>query len=192
MTCVVKLGGSLLSQPDWPERFRNWFEQQAADDYCLIVGGGGSIDAMRELDAVHRLSTSAMHWRCIRLLDATYEIAAELLPEAVSIASIIELRNRLGYGNLGGKRLLLVRVAGYYTESLAASIDIVPPIGWETTTDTLAVFLAKLIHADRVVLLKSCTIAEGLTLADAAKQGIVDSAVCPIANGMQIELHQLN
>ena len=191
MTCVVKLGGSLLSQPDWPERFRNWFEQQAADDYCLIVGGGGTIDAMRELDAVHPLSTAAMHWRCIRLLDATFEVAAELLQEATLAASISELRNRLGDGNLGRKRLFLVRVAGYYTDSLASSFDTVPPIGWETTTDTLAVFLAKLIHVDRVVLLKSCTIAEGLKLADAAKQGIVDSAVCSMANGMQIELRQL-
>jgi 5-(aminomethyl)-3-furanmethanol phosphate kinase len=191
MTCVVKLGGSLLSQPDWPARFRNWFDQQAADDYCMIVGGGGTIDAMRELDAVHRLPTAAMHWRCIRLLDATFEIAAELLPESTCTATLSELRNRLGDGISGRKRLLLVRVAGYYAESLAASIDIVPPIGWETTTDTLAVFLAKLIHADRVVLLKSCMIAEGLTLADAAKKGIVDSAVCSMANGMQIELRQL-
>jgi 5-(aminomethyl)-3-furanmethanol phosphate kinase len=76
---VVKLGGSLLSQPDWPEWLEAWLDEQPPGPKLLIVGGGQAIDAMRQLDRAHRLDTPAMHWRCIRLLDATFEVAAELL-----------------------------------------------------------------------------------------------------------------
>jgi hypothetical protein len=40
-----------------------------------------AIDAMRDLDRLHPLNQTAMHWRCIQLLDATYEVVRELLPD---------------------------------------------------------------------------------------------------------------
>jgi 5-(aminomethyl)-3-furanmethanol phosphate kinase len=191
MTSVVKLGGSLLSQPDWPGRLKYWLDCQPVDDYCLIVGGGGVIDAMRELDSVHRLSGESMHWRCIRLLDATYEIAAELLPDAIKCDCLEDLKQKLAVGSPSEKRLFLTRVAGFYTPADLSPCSKSLPIGWETTTDTLAAFLGILIHAEQVVLLKSCRIAEGLTLFDAAEQGVVDSAICSLERDIEIEIQQL-
>lgn len=80
---VVKLGGSLLSQPNWPVWLEAWLAAQPPGEFLMIVGGGQTIDAMRYLDQAHTLETRPMHWRCIRLLDATFEVAAEILQRPV-------------------------------------------------------------------------------------------------------------
>ncbi len=66
---VFKLGGSLLHQPDWPSRLASWLRAQPPGDYFGIVGGGEVVEGLRDLDRVHSLSESRMHWRCVRALD---------------------------------------------------------------------------------------------------------------------------
>jgi aspartokinase-like uncharacterized kinase len=200
---VFKLGGSLLDQADWPARLRRWLSRQPTGDYYGIVGGGELVEAMRSLDTRHSLSIVEMHWRCIRLLDATYEIAGELMPELGRLDNLDSavkaspLAHSYGRG-VGGevlstvdpsrlhdpitedepgflsKMAAWVRIAGFYGPNRTIPFDS-PEESWNTTTDTLALVLAGLLQADRCVLLKSCSTKQIESLAQAARLGIVDA-----------------
>lgn len=90
---VLKLGGSLLLIPDWPQRLKHWMSAHPASLTFLIVGGGEIVESVRRLDAQHHLSPSFSHWLCIDLLSATAQIAAQLLPEFPLITTTDELQN---------------------------------------------------------------------------------------------------
>jgi aspartokinase-like uncharacterized kinase len=177
---VVKLGGSFLDSPSWPDRLQTWFARQPIGDYFVIVGGGKLIDALRELDTCHRLSQSAMHWRCVRALDATFEIAAELTPAFGRILSSAQLLDRLETefdGNMDrNPRIHWVRIASYYGQEFDSPKRDEPQLehSWSTTTDSLALLLANRIHAERCVLLKSCDVKHLTSLRQAVDEGIVD------------------
>lgn len=190
MNCVVKIGGSLLTRPDWPMAFRDWVKRQPLGDYLTIVGGGEAVEAMRTLDRIHGLQVEAMHWRCVRMLDATLEIAHELLPEA-RLAHNEETIRSATQGATTSSRIVLLRVAGFYQPGGVGDHVTLPPIGWETTTDTIAAYIARSLRIRRVVLLKSCQIDRSMTLVEAAEAGIVDAALPRIAEGLEVQLHQL-
>lgn len=175
---VFKLGGSLLRDPDWPTRLNSWLARQPPGHYFGIVGGGSLVNALRDLDAIHHLSQQEMHWRCIRTLDATYEIAMELTPEFGQLGSIEDIQSALGTLNVKkSHQVYWLRIAAFYNpESLVdIPVDLQPAIGWSTTSDTLALFLAYKINAHRCVLLKSCFVDPCSTLEQASSEGIVDS-----------------
>jgi aspartokinase-like uncharacterized kinase len=252
---VLKLGGSLLTQPDWYVRLRDWILQQPSGRYFMIVGGGEAVEAMRELDRIHALDQEAMHWRCVDLLDASFEIAAELLGRVINnlvvvrtqmslqaILSSIAEPMALATGtarrsetrtdqtpkltkNAGGNpelaltaqntnaepmalatgdrapesvpnlpeasaygselELVLIRVSSFYNKhsydspinDLSASGVSLPEIGWQTTSDTLAMYLASVSNANECVLFKSCEVESFEDLDAAAVAGVVDAQV---------------
>ncbi len=175
---VVKLGGSLFDSPSWPARLRNWLVRQPIGDYFMIVGGGVVIDALRELDTCHRLNQCEMHWRCIQALDLTFEIASELTPDFGRIASLAQLRSKLET-EFDGKavRIHWVRIASYYCPEFDEGAGDEPKLelGWNTTSDSLALLLASRIRAERCVLLKSCEVKHLKTLQQAVDARIIDS-----------------
>ncbi|MCA9160525.1 MAG: hypothetical protein KDA72_19475, partial [Planctomycetales bacterium] len=84
---VLKLGGSLLLIPDWPQRLQSWLSSHPVPLDLLLVGGGEIIESVRRLDAQHGFPASFSHWLCIDLLSATARIAAQLLPGFPMIAT---------------------------------------------------------------------------------------------------------
>ncbi|MCY2974718.1 MAG: hypothetical protein NTW52_08650 [Planctomycetota bacterium] len=244
---VLKIGGSLLSQTDWPSRLNHWLQTQPAGLYFTIVGGGEAIEAMRELDRIHTLDQTAMHWRCIDMLEATFEVAVELLERVIpnlktvrtskSLCSIDSSAGQMksepmalatgfdiatfcpiapeasAYGS--GKmpfspphpsadgqqqeraELVLVTVPSFYNSDSYESDpnrmlgrgNLLPQIGWQTTSDTLAMFLASVIQSNRCVLFKSCSVESFATLEDAVAAGVADSQVLQYAaSGIRCEL----
>ncbi len=79
---IVKLGGSLLAWAEWPAAFRRWLSMQSDHRTVVIVGGGGTVDAVREWDRAHRLDSSDAHWLAIDAMSLTSRLAARLLTEA--------------------------------------------------------------------------------------------------------------
>ncbi len=77
---VVKLGGSLLHQSTWLNDFAiGWMD--AYHQGAIDRGGGELVEGMRLLSSQHVLAEKAMHWRCVRALDLTWEIAANYCPK---------------------------------------------------------------------------------------------------------------
>ncbi len=165
---VVKLGGSLLLRPDLPDLLRQWLLTHAAQRQVnMIVGGGAMVDALRELDRVHRLDPVDMHWRCVRVLRHTLEVVAAWLPEAVVIDTPATFARHCHQRQAGW--FLIVPEAFYHPDS---GDDL--PCDWTTTSDSIAALLARKLAAEQLVLLKSCELPQPLDLAAAAAQGIVD------------------
>jgi len=168
-----------------------WLERQPQGVYLAIVGGGEAIEAMRTLDRLHHLDQTEMHWRCITMLDATFEIAFEILRIAVPSLRVIQsydqlqlFREMLHKEHSTGKQLILVRVKSFY-DQLAVTAPrekpLVPEIGWQTTSDTLAMYLAHMTDSKRCVLLKSCSVDGQATLDDAVAEGMIDAQVIKYA-----------
>jgi aspartokinase-like uncharacterized kinase len=187
---VVKLGGSFLHRPHGIRAFQSWFADQPPAQWALIVGGGMAIDAMRDLDRLHPLNQTAMHWRCIQLLDATYEVVRELLPDWQTVDQRQAWEDWATSEDRSQSKQLLVRIGAWYSSNRAtqpASLPY-PPEDWRTTTDALAILMAHWCRADRVILLKSVAIPVATDLAHAYCEGWVDPACIPIQGSLPVEL----
>ncbi|MCC9599987.1 hypothetical protein LOC67_05390 [Stieleria sp. JC731] len=178
MRRVIKIGGSLLLQPNLIEGFCRWHSLQSpADDY-LIVGGGNLIEAIRELDALHNLPPDWIHWHCVDLLKSTHHWLADRLPSFDPIQTQEEFAAQKGRPHSCAN--MIVRVDSFYHQGVDANL----PEDWRTTTDAIAGYLAKLLMAEEFVLLKSCDADGALSVAELAKRGIIDEALPMIADGL--------
>jgi aspartokinase-like uncharacterized kinase len=187
---VVKLGGSFLHRPRGIRAFRSWFADQPPAQWALIVGGGMAIDAMRDLDRLHPLDQTAMHWRCIQMLDATYGVVRELLSDWQAVDQRQEWEAWAASEDRSQSKQILVRIGAWYSPhpSMQPVSFSYPPEDWRTTTDALAVLMAHRCRADRVILLKSVAIPMATSLAQAHREGWVDPACVAIQGSLPVEL----
>lgn len=183
---VIKVGGSCLSNPDLPHKLSHFLDADVHSQNLIIIGGGLCIDAMRALDQHFQLDQSRMHWRCVELLRTSFEVLGELLPSLQQISSKKQLDDLLAAPRSCLSYLIAVDVFYNPNTSIASGL----PVGWQTTTDSIAAFLAKLSNANELVLLKSCNL-ETTDLQTLAESGIVDAAF-PDSAPADIELKFIN
>jgi aspartokinase-like uncharacterized kinase len=149
-----------------------------------------AIDAMRDLDRLHPLNPAAMHWRCIQMLDATYDVVRELLPDWRSVDQRQSWEAWAAASDRSQSEKILVRIGAWYSSKrsmMPASLPY-PPENWRTTTDALAVLMAHWCRADRVILLKSVAIPMSTSLTHAHREGWVDSACVAIQGNLPVDL----
>ncbi len=151
---VIKLGGSLLTLSDLNERFQRWCDDNPHPMSLIIVGGGGLVDAVRDIDRIHRLPDSFSHWLCIDLLRHTARLAHQIL----SHVDIYETQDRL--------REALSQSGSPSTASVTAIVQVnlffqrnypnmVLPESWDITSDSIAAAFAQTHAADELVVMKS-------------------------------------
>jgi aspartokinase-like uncharacterized kinase len=73
---VVKIGGSLLSRPGWPEAIASLMAAKPGPQ-LIVVGGGPVVDGLRTIDAAAPQPAAAMHWRAIEALGITARLVAD-------------------------------------------------------------------------------------------------------------------
>jgi aspartokinase-like uncharacterized kinase len=199
-TCntVLKIGGSTLFHG--PVRtLRSAIHASVTERTYVVIGGGETVESMRLLHSVYpHLSEQDMHWRCVELLDATWQVACELMPECEPLESWDEIQ---ASRSEPGGRTYLVRVRGFYDRGIEDDPSVesnwIPAVGWKTTTDALAWLLAKRIGASRLRIAKQCPCDTIQTIHDAASEGIVDVEISrlvaydPEAASLCIELFRL-
>jgi aspartokinase-like uncharacterized kinase len=150
---VVKLGGSLLSLDDWPQRFADWIASEVPARTVLIVGGGKLADCVREYDRRFALGEEASHWLCIRALSLHAEMAAQLLPRTRLPAHLVRNFDALSQVEVGS---LAVFDPEPFLREIESSLPGEPlPHTWNATTDSIAARVAECLDADELVLLKS-------------------------------------
>jgi aspartokinase-like uncharacterized kinase len=203
MRRVVKIGGSLLKSPDICSRLSDWHKQQELAYSLAIVGGGDLVNAIRDIDSVinrdqvskvgkatsldveARLEEAEVHWLCVNLLTHTFNIMRRRLNwPAIETREQLEqwIERPSAFGTT-----TLVRVDTFYRQSLPSEVkegdrsmpdapasDL--PENWDTTTDSIAARLAKLVHAQELIILKSCSVPDGLTLTQLSDAGVIDRA----------------
>jgi len=130
---VIKLGGSLLTMPDWPTHVAELVEERAAMRPVLVVVGGGAIvDGLRTIDAAARQDARLIHRLAIELMGTT----ARLVAEALAVPIVMEPA-RTSAAVLDAARWL----AG--DDRLARL-----PVGWDVTSDSIAADVAVVTGAD--------------------------------------------
>lgn len=174
---VVKVGGSLFDLPDLRERLWSWLDAQPLAINILLAGGGELADVIRRADERHGLGESTSHWLCVELLSVTANWLARLIGQSQAVSSpavavylcmsepavvVFDPRHFLG---LDGRR--------------ASTEDV--PESWKYTSDSISARLAIALHADELVLLKSCAPPDYERVEQLANAGYVDEYLPSLA-----------
>ncbi len=141
---IVKVGGSLFDLHDLKIRLRRWLDEHPAARTILVAGGGASVDVIRALDRTHQLGEESSHWLALRMLRVNGCFLNELLPQA-HIVRWPDEDTPLG-----------ILDAEAFARADDVNRDHVPHL-WDATSDSLAVRVAVVARAQRLILLKSVT-----------------------------------
>lgn len=136
---VLKVGGSLLSRPDWPALLVPLLAAVGSRSCCLVVGGGPVVDGLRALDLAVPQSPCLMHDLAIdamrltaRLVAARVHLPLTTAPPDGADAAVLDVPAWLALG------------------SRAATL----PVGWHVTSDAIAARVA-VEHGGSLLVAKS-------------------------------------
>ncbi|MBX9579679.1 MAG: hypothetical protein K2X87_05160 [Gemmataceae bacterium] len=161
---VVKVGGSLYDHPGLGPGLRAYLAELATEPVLLVPGGGDFGDAVRRLDAVHRLGEEAAHRLALRSLAAPAAFLEHLVGNQAAVLDADDFCRR----------------------------DDTLPHSWAVTTDSIAARAAVVHRAARLVLLKSIDIPPGTPWREAAECGWVDQHFPHVVAGRSILIEPVN
>ncbi|MCQ8118967.1 amino acid kinase family protein [Methylomonas rosea] len=163
MTCVIKLGGSLLETAALPACLAAIAKR--AGPIAIVPGGGPFADQVRSAQRLWRFDDVAAHRMAILAMQQMALLMRSLVPEFAIVADADSLRSAWQV-----KPVLIwsPQVEQLDKANIAAS--------WDVTSDSLAAWLAGYIEADELIVVKSAPIPEQASLPDLQRQGILDAA----------------
>ena len=151
---VIKVGGSLAGVDGALRRIGLRIAELAPQGQWVVIPGGGPFaDQVRAFADTHPLSPSAAHWMAILGMDQYAFALAEQIPGATVVD------DQLGIQRAWSDGTIPVLAPSRW---LRAADEL--PHRWEVTSDSLAAYLAMLLGAERLILVKAK--AGGMELAD--------------------------
>lgn len=171
---VVKLGGSLLEQPQLGSTLRRFLESLDARP-LVVVGGGRAADLVRDWDRIHQLGDDRSHWLAIRAMEFNARLMQSVLPGAQVCRTAYE------WLDAWRDRATAILDVAAILSATDRGADALPHT-WGVTSDTIALRLAQLVGAAELVLLKATSWDHSSNWAEAARCGIVDSVFPSLAN----------
>ncbi len=156
---VIKVGGSLLDWPELPDHLSVFLTSQRTrisnGRLLLIAGGGSAADLVRRLDRDHHLGDEAAHRLAIRAMDLTARFLEAILPGSVVVDSLEERFQVWSAGRIP------VLVPTPILKDIERTGVAPLPRRWETTSDSIAAWIAAHLEAGSLVLLKSASLPIG-------------------------------
>ena len=138
---VIKVGGSLCGDPAALSRLMRALARLARRRTILVVpGGGGFADEVRRADRRFAPGDSAAHWMAILAMDQSAYLMAALAGRAVVVA---HARAEVAPGRLNV-------LAPFAWLRRADPL----PHSWSVTSDSIAAWIARVVRARRLILLK--------------------------------------
>ncbi|KQT47761.1 uridylate kinase [Methylobacterium sp. Leaf456] len=159
--CVVKVGGSLLSDK---LRLRALLTDCTTKNVAIVPGGGPFADAVRTAQAALGFDDALAHRLALDAMGRMAEVFCALEPQLAVAASVEAVASALAYG----------RCVVWDPAALKAGCPDIPE-SWAVTSDSLALWLATRLGADRCILEKSAPVPVADVQALAAA-GLVDAA----------------
>lgn len=160
---VVKLGGSLALEP----QLAAWLQMLAthgAGRVTVVPGGGAFADAVRLAQA---------HW-CFDDL-AAHNMAVLAMAQMALMLQALEPRLSPATGDVNIRRMLHEGRTALWMPLALMREQADEFTNWDVTSDSLALWLARRLHAERLVLVKACAIDHRLSLPAQAEAGVVDA-----------------
>ena len=152
---IVKVGGSLLTLSDLPDRLRKLINSIAADRVMLLAGGGPATDLVRDWDGIHELGAEVSHWLAIDSMSLTARLLSKLLPDA----ELVTDRTSANDLSLSSQTVILDPLP--IIEEASKDAGPALPLGWDCTSDSVAAWIAGRWNAHSLVLAKSVDMPEG-------------------------------
>ncbi|HEY2023776.1 aspartate kinase [Paraburkholderia sp.] len=159
---VVKIGGSLSHDP----ALRHWLRElcEVGGGRVVIVPGGGDFaDKVRQYQAEWRFDDLAAHNMCLLAMTQYALLMQGLEPDLMLASSEAKIRRTLRDGHVA---------VWVPTALMRETPDAMS--NWDTTSDSLAAWLSKMLNAERLIVVKSCPIAADDPLETLAAAGVVD------------------
>ena len=140
----MKLGGGVLTHAEYFEGALTAIAAAAREHALLVVPGGGPFaDAVREVDRRYGLSDVAAHWMAVLAMDQYAHLVASRLAGAVLVEEPADIAAALDAG----------RVPVLAPSRWLRAADPLPHT-WDVTSDSLAAWIAGVVGARRLVLIK--------------------------------------
>ena len=156
MDAVVKVGGSLLAEPDALRSLCRALDRASKTwKMALVPGGGPFADEVRLQDKRLGLSAEPTHRMAILAMDQYGLLLCDLLNNAAPAATL-----RMAI-NLAGRKRLPVMLPSRFLSTLSSLRS-----SWDVTSDTIAASLAARLRAQRLILM---TDVDGLFTKDPKK-----------------------
>lgn len=168
---VVKVGGSLFSFAEMPERVHAWCDRQPPATTVFIGGGGDLVQPLRTAHERFRLSEEVSHWLAVRAMTVTSRLLAKLLD--VELVDRFEVVEQMAETGRVAACVLDVEEFLRLREPQLPGVRL--PCDWTCTSDAIAARVAEVLSADDMVLMKAAAYPPFLTLSAAATQGLIDS-----------------
>jgi aspartokinase-like uncharacterized kinase len=141
---VVKIGGSLLRDPETLQRVLDAVAEARQESALLVVPGGGPFaDTVRATDRRIGLTDDAAHWMAILAMDQYAHLLRSRLRGATLVSTPAAALAALGAG-------ALPVLAPYRWLHDADPL----PHSWDVTSDSIAAWIAEALGAPRLVLIK--------------------------------------
>ncbi len=175
----MKVGGSLLKWNQLPRRLTRFLE--TIESPILLTGGGTATDVVRHWDDVHQLGEEASHALAIASVDLTARLLAQLLPQSQicttpqSCVTLLE------------KKRLPILMPGDLLEELEPQSISKLPHHWETTSDSIALWLSSELGISNLILLKSVDVPEEMSWEQLSEHGIVDAEFPRLWNRLEFK-----
>lgn len=170
-TVVLKLGGSLLTLPNWPDQIAELVGdiRQSASTLIIVVGGGPPVDGLRAIDAAAPQAADLMD----RLAIEGLRLSATLVSAALG----------LPLTRSPGRRApaCVLDTAGWL--SRAGRRDTLP-IGWRVTSDSIAAAVAATVGAELILAKRVPPPGPASDLESLAAAGWVDEHFPTAASGL--------
>ena len=176
---VVKIGGSVAGGDalvSWIRLFAR-FSRRRRPRIVVVPGGGAFADQVRIAQRTRRFDDGVAHRMALLAMDQMGLMFAGLSPALRPAASrrAIAAAHRRGH------------VPVWLPTRMAAGRRDIPE-SWDVTSDSLAAWLAGVLAADRLVLVKSVDPPAGPVAASAlCKRGLVDKAFARFIAGRSFE-----
>jgi len=160
---VVKIGGSLYGDA----LLRPWLTMLAelgGGRVAIVCGGGEFADAVRRCQALWRFDELSAHNMAILAMSQGAYLLRALCPALQMTSAEAEIREVLHRG-----RTAVWSPAELLRERADADTN------WEVSADSIALGLARRLNAERLLLIKSCSVDPAASLAELGRAGIVDA-----------------
>jgi aspartokinase-like uncharacterized kinase len=169
---VVKLGGSLNRDallPQWLELLSTLGRGRVT----VVPGGGAFADQAREAQAHWRFDDVAAHNMAVLAMAQTATMLHALSPGLQPAMRDAEIRRLLRWG----RTALWVPL-----ELLRDRPDELT--SWDVSSDSLALWLARRLNAERLIVIKSCDVDAGQSLQQCTQSGVLDRRFASWAEGV--------
>ena len=164
---MVKLGGSLAQSG----RIRSILDivGRARAPIVVVPGGGAFADAVRAAQDAFHFSDAVAHQMALLAMHETGLMLAALHPRFVPFETLADMRRAITRDQIP-----------VWLPSKLVQRDARITANWSTTSDGLAARLAERLTRAPVMLVKSCRVARGASLAALVRLKVVDPAFAAI------------